>query len=100
IGDTLSAAFLGLLQIARDRDLPAFRAAAGGGMCAIFVVTATALNFQLPLIARILGTSYGDLYSGYKTTFGTELGEMGSRLSYVNWLLIIAGLYISIAHRN
>ncbi|TIT68284.1 MAG: hypothetical protein E5W90_02330 [Mesorhizobium sp.] len=100
IGVTLSAAFLGLLQIARDRDLPAFRAAAGGGLCAIFVVTATALNFQLPLIARILGTSYGDLYSGYKTTFGTELGEMGSRLSYVNWLLIIAGLYISIARRN
>ncbi|WP_246680534.1 hypothetical protein [Mesorhizobium sp. B2-4-13] len=100
IGIAMSAASLGLLRIAGDRDLPAFRAAVGGGLCAIFVVAATALNFQLPLIARILGTSYDDLYSGYRTTFATQLGEMAGRLGYVNWLLIIAGLYISIVRRN
>lgn len=100
IGITVSAAFFCLLQIARDRDFPAFRKAALGGVCAIFVVAATALNFQLPLIAKILGTSYADLYSGYRTTIFTQLGEIGSRLSYVNWALIMVGLYISLVRRN
>ncbi|WP_027057005.1 hypothetical protein [Mesorhizobium loti] len=100
IGITVSAALLGLLQIARDRDLPAFRNAALGGVCVVFLIAATALNFQLPLIAKILQVSYADLYSGYRTNFVTQLGEIGSRLGYVNWALIIAGLYISVARRN
>lgn len=100
IGITVSAAFLGLLQIARERDLPAFRNAAVGGACMIFLVAATALNFQLPLIAKILQTSYADLYSGYKTTFVTQLCDVGSRLSHLNWALIVVGLYISIVRRN
>ncbi|TPM41841.1 hypothetical protein [Mesorhizobium sp. B2-3-4] len=100
IGVTLSAAMLGLLRIARDRDLPAFRMAVVGGLCAIFVIGATALNFQLPLIARVLGTNYGDLYNGYRTNFVTQIGDMGDRLSFLNWLLIIVGLCISIVRRN
>ncbi|TPN42683.1 MULTISPECIES: hypothetical protein [unclassified Mesorhizobium] len=100
IGIAVSAAFFCLLQIARDRSYPSFGKAALGGLCAIFVIAATSLNFQLPLIAKILGTSYGDLYSGYRTTFLIQLGEMGSRLSYVNWLLIFVGIYLSIVRRN
>ncbi|BCG88615.1 hypothetical protein MesoLj113c_47250 [Mesorhizobium sp. 113-3-9] len=100
IGITVSAALLGLLQIARDRDLPAFRNAVLGGVCAIFLIAATALSFQLPLIAKILGTSYADLYSGYRTTFVNQLGGIGSRLSYLNWALVIAGLYISVVRGN
>lgn len=100
IGITVSAAFLGLRQIARDRDLPGLRNAALGGVCVFFLIAATALNFQLPLIGKILGTSYGDLYSGYRTNFVTQLGEIGSRLGYLNWSLIIVGLYISVVRRN
>ena len=100
IGITVSAALLGLRQIARDRDLPAFRNAALGGACVFFLIVATALNFQLPLIAKILQVSYGDLYSGYRTNFVTQLGEIGSRISYLNWALIAAGLYISVVRRN
>lgn len=100
IGITVSAAFFCLLRIARDRDFAAFRNAALGGVCAVFLIAATALNFQLPLIAKILQTSYADLYSGYKTTFVTQLGGVGSRLSYLNWALIVVGLYISIVRHN
>ena len=100
IGIAVSAALLGLRQIARDRDLPAFRNAVLGGVCVFFLIAATALNFQLPLIGKILGTSYGDLYSGYRTNFVTQLGEIGSRLSYLNWALIMAGLYISVVRGN
>ncbi|OBQ61075.1 hypothetical protein [Mesorhizobium erdmanii] len=100
IGITVSAAIFCLQQIARDRDFPAFRKAALGCACVIFVVAATALHFQLPLIARILGTSYADLYSGYRTTIVTQLAGVGSRLSYVNWALIIVGLYISVVRGN
>ncbi|MER9604124.1 hypothetical protein [Mesorhizobium sp. M0243] len=99
IGVGISAAFFCFLQ-AKDRDFPALRNAAVGGLCAILVVIGAALTFQQPLILKILGTSYGDLYSGYKTNFGSQLGQVGSRLSYVNWLLIVFGLYISIIRRN
>jgi hypothetical protein len=100
IAITITAAFFCLLQIQRDRDVSALRNAALGGVCAILVVVGAASIFQLPLITRILGTSYADLYSGYRTSFVTQLGEMESRLSYVNWLLITAGLCISIVRRN
>lgn len=100
IGIAVSAALMGLLRIARERDLPAFRNAVLGGACVVLLIAATTLNFQLPLIARILGTSYGDLYSGYRTNLASQLGEIGSRLSYVSWALIISGLYISVVRRN
>ncbi|MFD2053100.1 hypothetical protein ACFSQT_08235 [Mesorhizobium calcicola] len=100
IGIGISAALFCLLQVAKDRDFPAFRKAALGCVCAIFIVAGAALMFQLPLIARILGTSYGDLYSGYRTDFVSQLAEMGSRLGYVNWLLILVGLCISVVRRN
>lgn len=100
IGIALSAAFFCSLQVAKDRDFAAFRNAALGGVCTLFVIAGAALAFQQPLILKILGTSYGDLYSGYKTNFVSQIDQVGSRLSYVNWLLIIVGLYISIVRRN
>ncbi|MER9328812.1 hypothetical protein [Mesorhizobium sp. M0488] len=100
IGIAISAAFFCLLQVARDRDLPGLRKASLAGLCAVAVILGAAWNFQLPLIARILGTSYGDLYSGYRTNFVTQLGEMAARLSYVNWLLIALGLYFSVVRGN
>ncbi|TPK70115.1 hypothetical protein FJ930_19270 [Mesorhizobium sp. B2-4-15] len=100
IGIAVSAALSCLLQICKDRDLAAFRKAALGGGCAVFVISATALNYQLPLIGKILGTNYGDLYSGYRTIFINQLGEIASRLSLVNWLLILVGLLISVLRRN
>lgn len=100
IGVGISAAFFCFLQVAKDRDFPALRNAAVGGLCAILVVVGAALTFQQPLILKILGTSYGDLYSGYKTSFVSQVDQVGSRLSYVNWLLIVFGLYISIIRQN
>ncbi|UVK45226.1 hypothetical protein BPNPMPFG_000736 [Mesorhizobium sp. AR07] len=100
VGIGISAAFFCLLQVAKDRDFPALRNAALGGVCAILVIVGAALAFQQPLILRILGTSYGDLYSGYRTNFISQIDQIGSRLSYANWLLIIVGLYISLVRRN
>ncbi|MBZ9854512.1 hypothetical protein LB566_11925 [Mesorhizobium sp. CA13] len=100
IGVAISAALFCLLQVARDRDFSALRKAMLGSVCAIAVILGSAWNFQLPLIARILNTSYGDLYSGYRTDLVTQLGDMGSRLSCVNWLLILLGLYFSVARGN
>ncbi|MBZ9704091.1 MULTISPECIES: hypothetical protein [unclassified Mesorhizobium] len=100
IGIALSAALFCVLQVAKDCDLPALRKAVLGGMCAIAVILGSAWNFQLPLIAKILRTSYGDLYSGYRTDLLTQLGEMSSRLSFVNWLLILLGLYFSVVRGN
>ncbi|WP_214472524.1 hypothetical protein [Mesorhizobium sp. dw_380] len=100
IGIALSAAIFCFLQVAKDRDFPVLRKAALGGVCAILVIAGAALAFQQPLILRILGTSYGDLYSGYKTDFFSQIGKVGSRLSYVNWLLIVLGIYISAMRRN
>ncbi|AZO43469.1 hypothetical protein EJ076_21420 [Mesorhizobium sp. M7D.F.Ca.US.005.01.1.1] len=100
IGVGISAALFCLLQVAKDRDFPALRNTAVGGLCAVLVVVGAALTFQQPLILKILGTSYGDLYSGYKTSFVSQVDQIGSRLSYVNWLLIVVGLYISVIRRN
>lgn len=100
VGVGISAALFCLLQVAKDRDFPALRNAAVGGLCAVLVVVGAALTFQQPLILKILGTSYGDLYSGYKTSFVSQIDQIGSRLSYVNWLLIVVGLYISVIRRN
>lgn len=100
IGLGISAAFFCFLQVAKDRDFPALRNAAVAGLCAILVVVGAALTFQQPLIFKILGTSYGDLYSGYRTDFVSQIVQVGSRLSCVNWLLIVFGLYISIIRRN
>ncbi|MER8372513.1 hypothetical protein [Mesorhizobium sp. M1406] len=100
IGLGISAAFFCLLQVAKDRNFPALRNAVIGGLCAVLVVAGAALAFQQLLILKILGTSYGDLYSGYKTNFVSQIDEVGSRLSYVNWLLIVLGLYISVVRRN
>lgn len=100
MGIMLSAAFFCLLQVAKDRNIPTLWKAALGGACAILVILGTAWNFQLPLIARILETSYGDLYSGYRTTFVSQVDQIESRLSYVNWLLIVVGIYYSIIRRN
>ncbi|MER9167566.1 hypothetical protein NKI12_09310 [Mesorhizobium australicum] len=100
MGFAISAAFFCLLLVAKDRDFPALRKAMLGGMCALAVILGSAWNFQLPLIARILGTSYGDLYSGYRTDLVTQLGEMASRLSCLNWLLVLVGLCLSVARGN
>ncbi|MER9297278.1 hypothetical protein NKI38_12405 [Mesorhizobium sp. M0621] len=100
IGIGISAVFFCLLQVAKDRDFPALRNAVVGGLCAILVVVGAALTFQQPLILKILGTSYGDLYNGYKTNFVSQIDQVGSRLSYVSWLLIVLGLYISVVRRN
>ncbi|ARP65346.1 hypothetical protein A9K65_019670 [Mesorhizobium sp. WSM1497] len=100
IGVGTSAAFFCFLQVAKDRDVPALRNAAVGGLCVILVVVGAALTFQQPLVLKILGTSYGDLYSGYKTSFVSQVDQAGSRLSYVNWLLIVFGLCISIIRQN
>ncbi|MFD1983443.1 hypothetical protein ACFSOZ_12270 [Mesorhizobium newzealandense] len=100
IGLGLSAAAFCLLQVAKDRDFAALRNAVLGGVCAILVIAGAALAFQQPLILKILGTSYGDLYSGYKTDFVSQVDQVGSRLSYVNWLLILFGFYISVIRRN
>lgn len=100
VGIGISAAFFCLLQVAKDRDFPAFRNALLGGISAIFVIAVSALIFQLPLIARILQTDYGDLYGGYRTNFASQIDQVGSRLSYVNWLLIVSGLYISVIRHN
>jgi hypothetical protein len=100
IGLGISAAFFCLLQVAKDRDFPALLKAALGGACAILVVAGAALALQQPLVLKILGTSYGDIYSGYKTNFVSQIDQLGSRLSYVNWLLIAIGLYISVIRRN
>jgi hypothetical protein len=96
----ISAAFFCLLQVAKDRDFPALLKAALGCVCAILVVAGAALALQQPLVLKILGTSYGDIYSGYKTNFVSQIDQVGSRLSYVNWLLIAIGLYISVIRRN
>jgi len=100
LGITISAAFFCLFQVAKDRDFPALRKAALGGVCAIFTIAGAALAFQQPLILKILGTSYGDIYSGYKTGLVSQIDQLGSRLSYVNWLMITVGLYISVIRRN
>ncbi|MER9952077.1 hypothetical protein [Mesorhizobium sp. M0047] len=100
IGAGISAAFFCLFQATKDRDFPVLLKAALGGVCALLVVAGAALAFQQPLILRILWTNYGDIYSGYKTTLASQLDQVVSRLSYVNWLLIIFGLYISFLRRN
>ncbi|UVK47614.1 hypothetical protein BPNPMPFG_000738 [Mesorhizobium sp. AR07] len=100
MGIAISSALFCLFQVAKDRDFPALWKAALGGVCAILVIVAAAWIFQLPLIVKILATSYGDLYSGYKTDFVSQLDQVGSRINYVNWLLIILGLWISIVRRN
>lgn len=100
IAITICAASLCLLQAAKDRNFSPLRKAALGGLCAALVIAGAALTFQQPLVLKILNTSYGELYGGYRTTFASQLDEMGSRLSYVNWLLIAFGLYISIIRRN
>ncbi|MEO5759099.1 MAG: hypothetical protein ABIQ51_19790 [Mesorhizobium sp.] len=100
MGIAVSAALFCLLQVARDRDASALWKATLGAACAVFIIVAAVLTFQLPLVARILATSYGDLYSGYKTDFVSQIDQFGSRLSYVNWLMIVAGLCLSIARRN
>ncbi|RWC41021.1 MAG: hypothetical protein EOS55_26815 [Mesorhizobium sp.] len=100
LGIGISAALFCLLQTAKDRDFRVLLKAALGGLCAILVVAGAALALQHPLILKILGTSYGDLYSGYKTTLASQLDQVISRLSYVNWLLIILGLCISVIRRN
>ncbi|MFC3323056.1 hypothetical protein [Mesorhizobium cantuariense] len=100
IGIGISAAFFCVLQVAEERNFSALWKPALGGVCAILVIAGAAWIFQLPLIIKILGTSYGDLYSGYRTNFASQIDQMISRLSYINWLLIILGLYISVIRRN
>ncbi|QKD03963.1 hypothetical protein [Mesorhizobium loti] len=100
MGIAISAAFFCLFQAATERKFLPLRNAALGGIYAILVIVAAALIFQQPLVVRIMGTSYADLYSGYRTTFVSQLAEVGSRLSYLNWLLILLGLCISVVRRN
>ncbi|MER9840060.1 hypothetical protein NKJ59_02220 [Mesorhizobium australicum] len=96
----ISAAFFFLPRIAMNRDFPALWKAVLGGLCAVLVVAGAAWIFQLPLILEILGTNYGELYDGYKTNFLSQLEQIGSRLSYANWLLILVGLYFSVVRGN
>ncbi|WP_258051838.1 hypothetical protein [Mesorhizobium sp. INR15] len=100
VGLLISAALFCLLQAARDREFSTLWRAALGAACAICVIVAAALTFQLPLISKILATNYGDLYSGYRTNFASQIDQFGARLSYANWLLIGTGLYLSITRRN
>ncbi|MBZ9740470.1 hypothetical protein [Mesorhizobium sp. CO1-1-4] len=96
----ISAVFFCLLRIAKDRDFAALRNAVLGGMCALAVIAGAAWIFQAPLILKILGTNYGDLYAGYKTDLLSQLGQVGARISFANWSLVALGLYFSIVRRN
>ncbi|WP_137934258.1 hypothetical protein [Mesorhizobium comanense] len=100
IGLVISAACFCLLQAVRERSFSSLGKAVLGGTCAMLVVIAAAVTFQQPLMLKIMHTSYADLYGGYRTAFVSQVGEVGSRLSYVNWLLIVIGLCVSLMRRN